>query len=155
MSKPRLQSIDQLAPANLRARAEEVEIGEFSVLVWPVTGKPIQKWSKDNATIKGGKVVRLNTDTSTARLLALCIRDDDGRQYLSLADINLMIEEQSAADIARLDKVARRLNGLLDEEDDEDEGSEDGDVAGNGSTPRTPSRTDWPLPSVAAPSMSS
>lgn len=120
--------------------------------MWPLTGKAIQKWSKDNATIKGGKVVRLNTDTSTARLLAAAIQDEQGNQQFSVADINRLMD-QDASVVARLEKVARRLSGLLDDED-EDEESEGGDQLGNGFTPRTPSSTAWQPPSDT-PAMSS
>lgn len=151
MSKPRLTSIDQLAPPKLKP--EEHEIGDFSVLIWPLTGREIQRWSKENATIRGGKVVKLNADTATARLLAAAIKDDNGQRYLSVEDINRLMD-QSAADVARLEKAARRLSGLDEDEEDDDADDEEGAPAGNGSTRRTPSSTAWPV-TLGEPALSS
>ncbi len=154
MSKPRLTSVDQLPPPRLAH--EEVTFGDFTVLVWALTARDVQHWSKGNATIKGGKVVKLNTDTATARLLAAALRDDSGRPMFSLADMNRLIDSSSAVDVARVEKVARRLSGLTeDEDDDQTDDAGDGDVSGNGYTPRTPSSTDFALPSGAEPAMSS
>lgn len=151
MPKPRLTSVDQLPPPRLAH--EEVPFGDFTVLVWALTAREVQRWSKDNAVVKGGKVVKLNTDTATARLLALSLKDDSGRPVFSLAEVNQLIDQSSAADVARLEKVARRLSGLDEDDEDESDDVESGDVSGNGYTPRTPSSTDFALPSGAAPAM--
>ena len=158
MPKPRLTSVDQL-PAP-RLAHEEVPFGDFTVLVWALTARDVQKWSKDNATVKGGKVVKLNTETATARLLAAALRDDSGRPMVSLADMNRLIDQSSAVDVARVEKVARRLSGLTEDEDedqaDDDSGDVgDGDVSGNGFTPRMPSSTGFVSPSGAEPAMNS
>ncbi len=157
MSKQRLTSLSQLPSRGeaLRSRAHETVTlsNDLEVEVFALSGKEVKKWEKDNVTFRGGRVVRLNTDTSTARLLAVAIRDGESYQQLfSQQDIAEMMDRLDGSDIARLEKVARRLSGLDDDEndrdgddylDDEVDGDESGGAEGNGavSIQRTPSPT--------------
>lgn len=138
---PRFTSLAQLAPVKL-AR-EEVNVPELgvSVLVWELTGEQIEHWNSRNIKTKGGKVVGLNLGDATARLLALAIRDDEGNQIFNVLDIQRLMRERGAGSVAKIEKVARRLSGLLDEDSEDEEG--------NSSAPSGPSTTDSPSPSEA------
>lgn len=60
-----------------------------------------------------GKPRGVNLDNQTAKLLARCLVDEDGKPLFSLKDISALGAKNGAV-LERLSKVAKRLSGLQD-----------------------------------------
>lgn len=131
---PRITNLDDI-DEDLKPR--DVDVPEFggSLLVWPLTGDEVEKWKAGNIRTKGGKVLGYNLDTSTARLLALALKNEIGEYQWTPSQVQKLMKRVGNAGTARLEKVARELS-RLDDEDIEDgmsesEGNSDADLIGS------------------------
>jgi hypothetical protein len=164
MSKPelpRLTSASQISNRPVELPDEWVPVPELgvSVRVCGLSGKQIEKWEAGNVRTRGGRVVGLNLDSSTRRLLAEAIQDEQGRPIYTVQTIeDLMV--RAGKSVKKLENTARRLSGLAVAEDDEESDESDGgrdSARGNGVAghPGTTSITASPSLLADAPAMNS
>ena len=98
---------------------EVVKVPEWggSVLVMGLGGLERDKYTK--SLVKGkGKKAQVNLENMTAKLCALCMVDENGKRLFNNMEIG-ELGQKSAAALSRVFKVASRLSGLDEEEQDE------------------------------------
>ncbi len=91
---------------------EEVEAPEWggSVLVWGLTGTERDRYEAA-LTEQRGKRMRANLQNARARLVAMAVRDENGKRLFSDAEIPAL-GGKSGKVLDRLFDVAARLSGL-------------------------------------------
>lgn len=157
---PRLTSAAQInKPVELECEWVPVPELGYEVPVWALSGLEVMKWEAKNVRTKGGRVIGLNLDSSTQRLLMAAIRNEDGTPIFTEATISWLMAHGGAT-VKKLEDVARRLSGLSvadDEDDESDSDSDQGRARGNGVAghPGMTSITGSPSPSVGEPATNS
>jgi hypothetical protein len=109
---------DQILKADDR-RTVEVEVPEWggSVLIRSLTGAERDKFEASTMQNKGGKQVQ-NYANFRARLVSLCIVNEQGELLFNSADIKLL-GDKSVAALQRVFNKCNELNGLSDEDVEE------------------------------------
>jgi len=110
-----LLSRDQITAADDR-RWEDVPVPEWGgeVRVVGMSGTDRNGYQSSLVRIgPDGKPQGVNLDNQTAKLLARCLVDEDGKPLFSLKDIAVLGAKNGAV-LERLSKVAKRLSGLQD-----------------------------------------
>lgn len=140
MALPELTNPSQLS-GHLTLRRELVEVPEWgvSVWVWELTGEQLDAY-RTHALRQHGRQVRVDVArmrASTARLLTYAIRTAAGDPVFDETTGPDRLLRMGAAGLARVSKVANRLSGL---DEDEDDGAEGNSVAAqsgssNGTSP--------------------
>jgi len=112
---------------------EDVDVPEWGGTV-RLTGLLGFERDKFEATVVGKTGKSMNFTNFRARLVALCIVDEDGERVFSDMDIGAL-GRKSAAALDRVFSVAQRLSGLSDDDvkeltEDFDEGQSDSSTFG-------------------------
>lgn len=111
---------------------KEVEVPEWggTVLIKPLSGRERDAYEQSNLkqTSKGS---RLNLENARARLVSLCVVDEQGNKLFTKDDVK-QLGKKSAAALDRVVEVARDASGLGDSEEadmalDFEEPQEDGE----------------------------
>lgn len=91
---------------------EEVEVPEWggSVIVRGLTGAERDKFEASIVTLKGDKT-GFNPENMRAKLVVLCVVDEEGKRLFSNEDVKAL-GEKSALALNRVFEVAQRLSGL-------------------------------------------
>lgn len=87
------------------------------VLVQGLTAAQRDKFEADSMT-QQGKDFKLNMRNIRARLVALCVVDENGQRIFSDSDVQAL-GQKSARALARVFEVAQRLSGLTNEDVEE------------------------------------
>lgn len=147
MSLPDLTNPGQLL-GHVTLGRERVEVPEWGVAVWvwELTAEQLDGYRTAMWTQRNGKV-RMDLAkmrANTARLLVHAIRTQNGDPIFDEATGPDRILQMGSAGVEKLAKVARRLSGLND--DDEDEDAEGNSAAGQTGSPNgtSPSPSDAP-----------
>lgn len=120
----RITSLSQVRPDEL-ARETVVFRNGDEFLVTELTGAQKSKWERENTTRRGGKVIKTNEATMSARLFAVAVIDDNGDPIGSVEQWQTFIKDRGAADVAKLEGAAYRLAGAIADDD------ADSDAEGN------------------------
>jgi len=99
---------DEILAADDVAR-KTVKVPEWGgeVVVVTMSGEQRDEWEQAIQDGKGGARV----DNVSARLLAFCLVDDNGKRLFSIDDVTALGRKSSKV-LSRLTDVAMRLNGL-------------------------------------------
>jgi hypothetical protein len=91
---------------------EDVSVPEWggSVRVRGLTARERVEFEASNTVMRGDQLVP-DVDNAVAKLVALCVVDEDGTQVFTRQDANALGEKSSAA-LARVFDVAARLSGM-------------------------------------------
>lgn len=105
---------------------EDVDVPEWggTVRVKMLTGTERDAFEQE-LVIRQGKKTQVNLTNIRARLVALCVADENGQRLFSQADVTELGKKSSLA-LNRVFAVAQRLNGLTEEDIEE--------LAGNSGT---------------------
>jgi len=87
------------------------------VLVQGLTAAQRDKFEADSMT-QQGKDFKLNMRNIRARLVTLCVVDENGQRIFSDSDVHAL-GQKSARALARVFEVAQRLSGLTNEDVEE------------------------------------
>ena len=100
-------------------QAEIVDVPEWGgqVRVKGLSGTERDRFEQDSIDQRG-KTTKLNFANIRARLLVLCLVDEQGNRLFQRSDIDLL-GQKSAAALNRVFDVARRLSGLNQEDVEE------------------------------------
>lgn len=100
-------------------QAEIVDVPEWGgqVRVKGLSGTERDRFEQDSIDQRG-KANKLNLANIRARLLVLCLVDEQGNRLFQRSDIDLL-GQKSAAALNRVFEVARRLSGLNQEDVEE------------------------------------
>ncbi len=103
-----------LSAADLRI--EEVDVPEWGgkIRLKALSGAERDRFEA-SVTIRQGKTVDVKTEMLRAKLVVVCIVDENGKRLFTDADAPLLAEK-SATVIERLFRVAQRLAGMSDED---------------------------------------
>lgn len=95
---------------------EEVEVPEWGgkVRVKALSGKERDEYESSLVSSRG-KDMQVNLLNARAKLLCLCIVDENNNRLFSNADVE-KLGEKSAAALDRIFKVAQKLSGLGEED---------------------------------------
>jgi len=128
-------------------RTEVVDVPEWGgkVKVKALTGIERERYEASIGYVKGDRWV--SKGNVQARLVAMCVIDEDGKRMFTEDDIQKLSRKSSAA-LKRVVDVCRKLSGLTDEDMEWLEGNSDGDQSG-------PSSSSSPSLSVARSTSSS
>ena len=109
---------DDILRAN-DSQMEAVDVPEWGgqVLVKGLSGTERDRFEQDSIDQRG-KTTKLNFTNIRARLLVLCLVDEQGNRLFQRSDID-MLGQKSAAALNRVFEVARRLSGLNQEDVEE------------------------------------
>lgn len=130
---PVLSSPHQLSAVGLDSELVPVPQWGVSVWVWELTGAELDLYRQGQIKTKGAKV-NLDLRSNTARLLTYAIRNASGERMYSERDAAELLK-RGASGLEKLARVARRLSGLDDEDEEEMEGnSDDGQIDSLSST---------------------
>jgi hypothetical protein len=100
-----------LAAQDLPSEVVEVPEWGLKVTIRGLSAKERDEYFMGQAVIRDGQTVGLDRSNATARLLVLCIRDDDGELVFGPEHVDVL-GAKSAAATERLSKVALRLSGI-------------------------------------------
>lgn len=121
---PQLTAEDILAADDLERTKEYVpewapkgaeKPAEFYVWIKTLTGLERDKYEAELVKLKGPKAVGLDLDNVRARLLQRVLIGDDGKPLFSKDQV-IRLGMKSAAVIDRLWAIARKLNGLSEDD---------------------------------------
>ena len=109
---------DDILRAN-DSQMEAVDVPEWGgqVLVKGLSGTERDRFEQDSIDQRG-KTTKLNFTNIRARLLVLCLVDEQGNRLFQRSDIDLL-GQKSAVALNRVFEVARRLSGLNQEDVEE------------------------------------
>lgn len=113
-----LLSRDDILNANDR-ELSEVEVPEWggSVLVRSLSGKERDDYETGTVYHKNGKEIR-NFENFRARLVALCVVDENGQRLFGPRDVKAL-GNKSVAALQRVFNECQKLNGISDEDVEE------------------------------------
>jgi hypothetical protein len=99
-------------------KTERVEVPEWggSVLVRSLSGAERDKFESDSVDQKTGKT---KTENFRARLLSLCIVDEDGKRLFESRGDIAMLGNKSVAALQRVFNKCQELNGFSEEDIEE------------------------------------
>jgi hypothetical protein len=104
-----LSKSDILEAKDIESEAVEVPEWGGKVMVYGLTAGEKDLYEEGMISEAKGKTVTLAD--ATARLCALCIRDDKGKHVFAMHDITSLSNKSSKA-LNRVSKVAQRLSGM-------------------------------------------
>jgi hypothetical protein len=102
-----------LAAQDLPSEVVDVPEWGLKVNVRGLSAKERDEYFMNQTVVRDGQIVGQDRSNATARLLVLCIRDDDGEPVFGPEHVDVL-GAKSAAATERLSKVALRLSGIGD-----------------------------------------
>lgn len=110
---------------------EDVDVPEWggAVRVQMLTGAERDAFEQEIVT-RQGKRVQMNLANVRARLVALCLVDEEGQRVFGEADVKAL-GRKSALALNRVFEVAQRINGLTEQDMEELVGNSDSDQSGS------------------------
>ncbi len=123
---------DQILGATSLPKREVQAYGGLT-LVWGLSGTERDEF--EAKTLKGkGKNIQANLENFRARLVAECVRDEQGNKLFTPADV-IALGKTSAAELAKLYDAAAELSGISEADVDElTKNSESGQSDDSGSS---------------------
>lgn len=104
-----------LAAGDLPTEVVDVPEWDLKLTVRGLSSGERDKYYISRQVIRGGEVVGNDSTNATAKLLVLCIVDDDGKLVFGPEHAEVLAAKSAAA-LDRLWKVAARLSGILPED---------------------------------------
>lgn len=128
-----LLSRDQILAAD-DLKTEDVEVPEWggSVRIKMLTGTERDKFEASTVEVRGGKPQQ-NLANLRARLVSLCIVNEDGERVFSKGDV-AALGMKSASALERVFQACSKLNGISDADVEELTEGFDDDPAGSSSS---------------------
>ena len=110
---------------------EDVDVPEWggTVRVQMLTGAERDAFEQEIVT-RQGKRVQMNLANVRARLVALCLVDEEGQRVFGESDVKAL-GRKSALALNRVFEVAQRINGLTEQDIEELAGNSDSDQSGS------------------------
>lgn len=101
-------------------KTEDVHVPEWGgdVRIRMLTGEQRDAYETSMVELKKDGTPKSNTENVRARLVALCIVNENNEQMFNKADVKLL-GRKSAAALDRVATAAQRLNGISDEDIEE------------------------------------